>query len=55
MPPYCITESELAWVYQQIDLILAEVLDREAYTTGKKEYIESVMQTAGQEWRKSAD
>jgi adenosylmethionine---8-amino-7-oxononanoate aminotransferase len=29
MPPYCITESELTWVYQQIDLILAEVLDQE--------------------------
>jgi adenosylmethionine---8-amino-7-oxononanoate aminotransferase len=27
MPPYCITESELAWVYQQIDTILGEVLD----------------------------
>jgi adenosylmethionine-8-amino-7-oxononanoate aminotransferase len=28
MPPYCITESELSWVYQQIDRVLAEVLDR---------------------------
>jgi adenosylmethionine---8-amino-7-oxononanoate aminotransferase len=28
MPPYCITESELAWVYRQIDLVLADVLDR---------------------------
>jgi adenosylmethionine---8-amino-7-oxononanoate aminotransferase len=28
MPPYCITESELAWVYQQIDTVLDEVLDR---------------------------
>jgi adenosylmethionine---8-amino-7-oxononanoate aminotransferase len=28
MPPYCITESELAWVYQQIDKVLLEVLDR---------------------------
>jgi adenosylmethionine---8-amino-7-oxononanoate aminotransferase len=28
MPPYCITETELAWVYQQIDLVLADVLDR---------------------------
>jgi adenosylmethionine---8-amino-7-oxononanoate aminotransferase len=27
MPPYCITEAELAWVYQQVDSILAEVLD----------------------------
>jgi adenosylmethionine---8-amino-7-oxononanoate aminotransferase len=26
MPPYCITETELAWVYQQIDRVLAEVL-----------------------------
>ncbi len=28
MPPYCITKPELAWVYRQIDAILAEVLDR---------------------------
>jgi adenosylmethionine---8-amino-7-oxononanoate aminotransferase len=28
MPPYCITEAELIWVYRQIDLILAEVLER---------------------------
>ncbi len=27
MPPYCITESELAWVYRQIELILDEVLE----------------------------
>jgi adenosylmethionine---8-amino-7-oxononanoate aminotransferase len=27
MPPYCITESELAWVYGQIDRVLGEVLD----------------------------
>jgi adenosylmethionine---8-amino-7-oxononanoate aminotransferase len=26
MPPYCITEAELAWVYQQIDRVLAKVL-----------------------------
>jgi adenosylmethionine---8-amino-7-oxononanoate aminotransferase len=28
MPPYCITETELAWVYRQLDSILSEVLDR---------------------------
>jgi len=28
MPPYCITEAELAWVYAQIDLVLDRVLDR---------------------------
>jgi adenosylmethionine---8-amino-7-oxononanoate aminotransferase len=28
MPPYCITESELAWVYRQIDLVLADAIDR---------------------------
>jgi adenosylmethionine---8-amino-7-oxononanoate aminotransferase len=28
MPPYCITESEVSWVYRQIDLVLAEILDR---------------------------
>jgi adenosylmethionine---8-amino-7-oxononanoate aminotransferase len=28
MPPYCITATELAWVYRQIDLVLADVLDR---------------------------
>jgi adenosylmethionine---8-amino-7-oxononanoate aminotransferase len=27
MPPYCITEAQLAWVYQQLDLVLAEILD----------------------------
>ena len=27
MPPYCITESELGWVYQQIDTILSEIID----------------------------
>ena len=27
MPPYCITESELAWVYGQIDRVLGEVLN----------------------------
>ena len=27
MPPYCITESELAWVYQQIDKVLDLVFD----------------------------
>jgi adenosylmethionine---8-amino-7-oxononanoate aminotransferase len=27
MPPYCITESELAWVYGQIDRVLDEVLN----------------------------
>jgi adenosylmethionine---8-amino-7-oxononanoate aminotransferase len=27
MPPYCITESELAWVYQQIDQVLDLVFD----------------------------
>jgi adenosylmethionine---8-amino-7-oxononanoate aminotransferase len=27
MPPYCITESELGWVYQQIDRVLERVLD----------------------------
>jgi adenosylmethionine---8-amino-7-oxononanoate aminotransferase len=26
MPPYCITETELAWVYQQIDRVLTKVL-----------------------------
>jgi adenosylmethionine---8-amino-7-oxononanoate aminotransferase len=26
MPPYCITESELAWVYQQIERVLDKVL-----------------------------
>ncbi len=30
MPPYCITEAELTWVYQQIDRVLAKVLDRSA-------------------------
>ena len=28
MPPYCITEAELAWVYTQIDRVLDKVLDR---------------------------
>jgi adenosylmethionine---8-amino-7-oxononanoate aminotransferase len=28
MPPYCITEAELAWVYQQLDRVLEQVLDR---------------------------
>ncbi len=28
MPSYCITATELAWVYRQIDLVLADVLDR---------------------------
>ncbi|WP_309729038.1 hypothetical protein [Chamaesiphon sp. OTE_75_metabat_556] len=28
MPPYCITETELAWVDRQIDAILTDVLDR---------------------------
>jgi adenosylmethionine---8-amino-7-oxononanoate aminotransferase len=27
MPPYCITEAELSWVYRQIDKILAKVLN----------------------------
>jgi adenosylmethionine---8-amino-7-oxononanoate aminotransferase len=27
MPPYCITATELAWVYQQIDRVLAAVID----------------------------
>jgi adenosylmethionine---8-amino-7-oxononanoate aminotransferase len=27
MPPYCITETELAWADRQIDAILADVLD----------------------------
>jgi adenosylmethionine-8-amino-7-oxononanoate aminotransferase len=35
MPPYCITESELAWIYRQIDAILAEVLDRSSPGLGK--------------------
>ncbi len=26
MPPYCITETELAWVYQQIDKVLFDVI-----------------------------
>ena len=26
MPPYCITESELSWVYQQIDRVLEQVV-----------------------------
>jgi adenosylmethionine-8-amino-7-oxononanoate aminotransferase len=26
MPPYCITESELTWVYEQIDRVLDKVL-----------------------------
>jgi adenosylmethionine---8-amino-7-oxononanoate aminotransferase len=28
MPPYCITETKLAWADRQIDAILADVLDR---------------------------
>ncbi len=27
MPPYCITEAELAWVYAQIDRVWDKVLD----------------------------
>jgi adenosylmethionine---8-amino-7-oxononanoate aminotransferase len=28
MPPYCITENELEWVYEQIDRVLENVTDR---------------------------
>jgi adenosylmethionine---8-amino-7-oxononanoate aminotransferase len=28
MPPYCITENELDWIYQQIDRVLEKVTDR---------------------------
>jgi adenosylmethionine---8-amino-7-oxononanoate aminotransferase len=28
MPPYCITENELDWVYQQVGRVLEKVTDR---------------------------
>jgi adenosylmethionine---8-amino-7-oxononanoate aminotransferase len=33
MPPDCITATELAWVSGQLDLVLADVLDRSIFAS----------------------